>query len=176
MSSRQVAMGLLEKVGASFTPKIAYQRAINKLRRHLEQNGLPTDLTQEEVDFLEDEMGIGVSGIGAKPDGSKPDETPCDDPKPDSIEQNQTPDPKPKPPKKEKVKKPSRGGFICDILANLPEEGMTLEEISKLANDRLVESGGKDNFKQTMHHARGLAGAAREWDMVKKADGKIFPA
>lgn len=192
MSKRQVAIGLLEKVGANYTPKISTDRASNKLRKYLEENGLPDDLTQDEVDFLEDEMGIEVSIVGAKPDGTPPNSS-AGDP---VVEKKDGPEPglepsrlkmvdvrvydaiqkEEKKAKKEKTRKPSRGGFICNILANLPEDGMTLDEISKLANDKLVESGGKDNLKQTRHHARGLVGAAREWNIVKKVDGKIYPA
>ena len=50
--SRDVVLGMLEKMGASFTPDITTERAIKKLTRHIEKNGLPDDYTPAEVEVM----------------------------------------------------------------------------------------------------------------------------
>jgi len=54
---RTVMMGILAKMGASFTPSISLSRAETKLARYVEKDGIPKDLTDDELALLK-EMGI----------------------------------------------------------------------------------------------------------------------
>jgi len=50
--SRDVVLEMLKKMGASFTPDISTERAVKKLTRYVEKNGLPDDYTPAEVEVM----------------------------------------------------------------------------------------------------------------------------
>ena len=49
---RDVVLGLLKKLGANFTEDISDERAVKKLKRYVEKEGLPDEYTKEEADVL----------------------------------------------------------------------------------------------------------------------------
>ena len=46
-------LGLLDKLGAPYSEKITLERAQKKLKRYVEKEGVPKELTEEEIDLLE---------------------------------------------------------------------------------------------------------------------------
>ena len=69
--TRSMVLDLLDKCGAKYTKKITVERAVQKLTRSLEQNGVPEDLTEEEQSTL---VGLGL--VKAEKEAPKPKPAP----------------------------------------------------------------------------------------------------
>ena len=53
----KVILGLLDKLGASYTKKISEGRARKKLTRYVEKHGVPEEMDENEIELMED-MGL----------------------------------------------------------------------------------------------------------------------
>lgn len=69
--TRNVLIAILDKMGADYTSRITKDRAAEKVKRYAKKNGLPDELTADEVEALT-ELNIKVS----KPEKKEEEKTP----------------------------------------------------------------------------------------------------
>ena len=164
-ANRDVVLGMLKKMGASFTSDISTERATKKLIRYVQKNGLPTDYNADEVEVM---VALNLAEVD-------PEETKA--PKKEK-EPKEPKAKKEKAPKAKKEKKPSvhRVDFICKILSSIPASGLSVEDAAARANKAFGDAGGKANEAQTFHQTRVLLPAALAFGIIKLENDKVFPA
>ena len=80
-------------------------------------------------------------------------------------------------PKKAKVKKVSRATCISNAIKDdIPEKGISVDDLSVIADEAYVAGDGQSNVGQTKHHMNVLLPAAVIWGIINIKDGILFPA